>query len=241
MGGAAQADTLTPDIIWGDGNTNRGFTVVSDGTLELGLRAKLRYPSPNDALGVGIVQDGSGAYVFSSGGEPSGSSIFNFDWGINTNVDGNGADISSSGYYFVIGVDTDPTVANNFAIAYDPFGVDGSGYYVGDNNTANGLKKFSNGDFLFPGNETDTFGDNLGNSNVAQNSVQPQWVGGVTGSGQFTFTLSAFDENTEELVSSVSIDVIVDAAAPVPLPAGFPLVLGGVGALYVMKRRKRNA
>ena len=76
----AEAKTVTPEVIFGTGNTNRGFTVaegINEGAgIELGLRAKLRYDSsnscvengnvvgcPNDALDVGIIQQPLGNYT----------------------------------------------------------------------------------------------------------------------------------------------------------------------------------
>src|SRR6056297_387646 len=41
--GAASATSVTPDIIFGDGNDNGSFTVDRSNNIEIGLRAKLRY------------------------------------------------------------------------------------------------------------------------------------------------------------------------------------------------------
>lgn len=70
----AAAGMITPEVIFGSGNANRGFEVARDDDmgLELGLRAKLRYgpTGPNDELGEGIIQDpGTLNYLLDSTGQ----------------------------------------------------------------------------------------------------------------------------------------------------------------------------
>lgn len=226
MASSAQAATITPDIIWGTGNTNRGFTVETVGSLELGIRAKRRYPA-NDELGVGIVQDINGAYLFDSSESTAGpgQSMWSYDWSINSDVDGGGSGLDAFTYQIML--DTDPTVNESYTIMYDPLATPPSstGYYLGTNATGNGAASF--------------IGDGSGDFsafNVAQNSVQPQWVGGLIGAGQFGISLLAFSGN--ELVNSVNIQVIVDAPVPVPLPAGLPMLAVGLLGLYGLRRWK---
>lgn len=85
--GAANAASVTPDIIFGSGNANGSFTVTNTllsfpsnpigGNLELGLRAKLRYDATSGCPGgVGCPQnqfnwDGVDTYSFDlSNGNP---------------------------------------------------------------------------------------------------------------------------------------------------------------------------
>lgn len=156
--GTANAASVTPDIIFGDGNANGGFTVTNTeldfpsnpigGNLELGLRAKLRY----DASGGPQNQfnwDGVDTYSFdqANGNPPSGRAMWNFEWSVNVedlkNED-TGAQLTigqllDSGARLELSYDSDPTSAVNFT-SYDLFGTSGTGYYVGDNNTPNGQK-----------------------------------------------------------------------------------------------------
>lgn len=230
LSGAATAATTftTPDIIWGSGNTNRGFTVATNGIIELGLRAHLRNgPSgPSDEIDVGIIQNDEGAYLFDSSFRTSsatdGYAMWNFDWSIYTDMDDTGHTLNNFAY--LIGYDTNPG-AGETMVYYDP--VAGNSY-CGNVDTANGAMK----DFEAPGCAA---GDT-----VAQNSVNYKWLPGDLGDGEYTITLSAFSDSTYyNHLASVSIDVIVSGGiSAVPLPAGLPLLLAGLGALGLLRRRK---
>lgn len=222
------AGTITPDIIFGSGNSNRGFTVETVGDLELGLRAKQRYTAPNDAIGAGIIQDAAGNYLFDSTGQsvPANRSIWNFDWSINTDT----ADGSTAldAYDFSISVDFDPSAAENL-VTYDPLSAISTGYYLGTNASGNGSAGFDSG-----GDE------DFSQFNVAQNSVNMGFLPGAPlGAGQYSVSLSAFSAGN--LVASTRINVYVDTQpAPVPLPAGALLLPVGLGAFALMRRRQRQ-
>ena len=64
---------VTPDVIFGSGNTNGSFTVDRQGSIELGLRAKLRFDSNNQPQNV-FNSNGDGSYSFVAGPAPSGFS-----------------------------------------------------------------------------------------------------------------------------------------------------------------------
>lgn len=227
VGNMASAATVTNDVIFGTGNSNHGFTVETEGSLELGLRAKLRYgPSgANDALGVGIIQNVAGDYLFDSNisSAPANKAMWNFDWTINSNFDGNGGNLNT--YSYAIGIDLDPTAATNM-LSGDPIGPLSDAAF-GDNSTGNGAGTVGFAPLLAFSN------------NIAQNSSNYGFALPFTffalGDGLYTVSLSAFDGGT--LVSSVSINVIV-APAAVPLPAGLPLLVVALGGLGLIRRRK---
>lgn len=225
----AYAGTITPDIIFGSGNTNRGFTVETVGDLELGLRAKQRFTSANDAIGVGIVQDAAGNYLFDSTGQtvPAGRSVWNFDWSINSDIT-NGT-TALDAYSYQIAVDYDPSAAENMQ-TYDPLSAISTGYYLGTNASGNGGATFESG-----GDEDFSL------FNVAQNSVNMGFLlAAPVGAGQYRVELSAFSGTA--LVGSTSIDVYVDTTpAPIPLPAGGVLLLSGLAGVAALKRRKKRA
>jgi len=224
----AKAALISPDIIFGSGNTNGGFTVITNGDLELGIRAKRRY-SPNDQIGVGIVQDAAGNYLFDSSTAtaviPSNMSFWSFDWSINSDV-ADGSDALNT-YSYLISYDTDPSAAVSLQ-TYDPLSALSTGYYLGNNASGNGGATFETG-----GDE------DFSTVNVAQNSVNMGFLmGGPLGSGQFQVSLSAFQNGLE--VASTSINVFVDTtptAASAPATALlFSVALGGI----VLYRRKKH-
>ena len=52
MAGSALADSITPDTIWGSGNSNGNYTVARSNGVELGLRAKIPYSGLTNYDGV---------------------------------------------------------------------------------------------------------------------------------------------------------------------------------------------
>jgi hypothetical protein len=90
MADEAKAANVTPDVIFGSGNANGSFTVSESGGVELGLRGKLRYNSAGLPENV-FNYDGVKTYVFDPAfsNAPSNRSIWNFEWSINSNADGN--------------------------------------------------------------------------------------------------------------------------------------------------------
>jgi hypothetical protein len=166
-------------------------------------------------------------YTFLSGNSvaPINRSVFNFEWSISTLAG------ALNSLTYMLTVDTDPTVNNNGAISYNPFA---AFVYLGTG--ASGA-----------GGATEVLGpnSNLANFTVAQQSVNMGFLTGPfapipvpLGSGQFSFTLSAF--SGQSLVNSTTMQVIVDAPAAVPLPAGGLLLIGALGGLAGLRRRAKS-
>lgn len=224
---------VTNNVIFGSGNANASFTGVIVGGLELGLRAKLRYDSSSScAGGFGCAQntfnyDGSSAYSFASSqsNAPANRSIFNFEWSINSNANGTGTALN--GFSYMIDIDTNPTAVGGSWVSYDPLSALSTGYYLGTNASPAGGATFRPG-----GTGT------MSAFNLAQNSVNLGFLPGTNlGSGQFTIRLSAFGPGNVPYAST-SINVLIDVPAPVPLPAGLPLLGGAFAGLALLRRRR---
>lgn len=227
---------VTNNVIFGSGNANGAFSGGRWGSLELGLRAKLRYDATNGCGGFGCPQNtfnyGPGdSYSFSSSqaNPPPNRSIFNFEWSINSNADGMG--MALSGYSYRIDIDTDPTTNVGGLVSYNPMSFLSTGYYLGTNASPAGGATFRLGGF-----------GNLNAYNLAQNSVNLGFIPGTNlGHGQFSIFLSAFSATTGQLAGSASINVNVDSPAPVPLPAGVGLLAAALGGLAAVRRARRAA
>ena len=227
---------VTNNVIFGAGNANGAFSGGRWGSLELGLRAKLRYDASSAcAGGFGCPQNVfnytlGDSYTFSSAqsNAPANRSIFNFEWSINSSADGLGLALSQ--YTYQIDVDTDPTANVGGFVSYDPLSVLSTGYYLGTNASPAGGAPFR------PGGT-----GNLSAYNLAQNSVNLGFLPGTNlGHGQFSIFLSAFSVATGQLAGSAAIRVNVDSPAPVPLPAGLGLLGTALGVLAAARRKRRT-
>jgi hypothetical protein len=115
-----------PDFHSGSGIDNGDFTlVITTGTpaLEIGLRAKTRYPTqlnPDDELPTeGLV--GNGVYAFPAGNHTNGNQLWAFEWSVNTDRDDT-TDIPTvvpEDYTYELGMDQDPSNATDFG-RFDP-------------------------------------------------------------------------------------------------------------------------
>lgn len=224
---------VKPDILFGSGVNNGGFTVdQNDGVgVELGLRAKLRFDDNNQAQNI-FNSNGDGTYSFEAGLPPTGfgwvpgstsTAVWNFEWSINSNFDG------SSGYNlddltYTLDIDFDPSAGTNF-LSFDPInGIDPTKpmdplYYdhsIGNNGSDDTTDSVA-------GDSTE-YSTLIAGNNVAQNSwnmeffstVAPQTFSGAA-RGIYTFTLTAFDGGTQGRPDQH--DGLLDARTVEPGPA----------------------
>lgn len=229
---------ITPDVIFGSGNANGAFTVDSRNGMELGLRAKLRFDETNQPASV-YNSDGAGKYYFDNIAPPTGftwgpeyinspsTAIWNFDFSVNSNVDGSGSVLSD--FTYLLEIDFDPGVNTQF-LAFDMINGEDADHAVGNNATGNGAGVSDPANYF----------SLISTNNVAQNS----WNVEFFNDEQFTFTntddglydirLSAFDNGVE--IASTSIQVVSgDGAMEVPAPATALLMLAG--GLMLLRRR----
>lgn len=218
---------LTSDVIFGSGNADGSFTGVTEGSLELALRAKQRYPSPANVFNY----DGNNTYTFANNGNAANRSVFNVEWSINTDINETGGNpaVSVGDYSYTLEYDLDPTMGTLFS-SRDAIKSDNA---RGFNGTANG-----GGGTLFWENPA-VWND----YNVSQNSQNMGFsstFGDVTdpdAEGHFTFRLSAFDGTTK--IGSTEIHVVVGNIPGVPVPAALPLMLTGLAGFVAFRRRRK--
>ena len=251
---AAHASSVTPDVIFGSGNANGGFTIGKGGGVEIGLRGKLRFDANNTPQNIfnfaGTDGSGVGQYNFATGAAPTGfgwdansptTPIWNIDWSINSNYNGAGDVLNAFNYSFMI--DGDPTAGTDFTTIFDPINVSFADHGIGTNTTGNGAG--------VEATDAANYASLIGENNVAQNSLNFEFFNEASDAltlsqligfdpntpGKYRISLSAFTKNTGELVARSEIDINVGA---VPLPASGLLLFGALGAL-AFARRYRTA
>ncbi|OUR78948.1 hypothetical protein A9Q83_05950 [Alphaproteobacteria bacterium 46_93_T64] len=223
----SQAANVTPDVIFGSGNANGSFTVDQGGSVELGLRAKQRYPAANI-----FNYDGTDTYTFEVGSATASSRPnWNFEWSINSNFDG-GSTNDLNDLVYQLKLDTDPGAGILFT-TWDPVnGVPYADHAIGTNATGNG-----GGTVAADATE---YGSLIGSNNVAQNSWASHWFDGLfdpNAAGTYRIELLAFADGGV-MLASTGINVVVSA---IPLPAALPLYGAGIAVLgFLGWRRKKQ-
>ena len=229
---------VTNNVIFGSGNGNGQFTGSTQNNVEVALRGKIR--------GQGVYNyDGDHTYIFDPLSYPGTTtrSAYNFEWSINTNADGSGGNTIGS-FDYRLQIDTDPSVLTSF-ISGDPYAVPDPFYpdhSFGDNSTA--------GSAGLEASSASEYADFLATYNLSQQSWN-MGFGDLNGfipylanpqlEGLYTIALSVLEKGTTNVIASTSIDIQYGATAPVPLPAGLPLLLSAFGGLALMRFRRRQA
>ena len=198
---------VTPDVIFGSGNANGGFTIQRSAGVELALRGKLREPKENT-----FNSNSDGSYSFSTRTDLGDRSEWSYEFCINSDTSGTDA-VPVGNFTYELGVDDDPTLGTNF-LAFDPINavnpVVGSNYwdhYFGTSSTTNG-----GGSFASSPEEYATF---LATKTVVQQSWRPHFFMPYLNIdpaevGVYDIYLKAFDNGTE--IASVTIQIYVGAA-----------------------------
>jgi hypothetical protein len=220
---------VTPDIIFGSGNANGSFTGETRNNIEVGLRAKQRYPAANI-----FNYDGVDTYTFDPNvltTNPANRSIFNFEWSIN--IDQSDTDtLQLSDFSYLFSFDTDASAAVSYS-TFDPFNTVGFfDHALGDNSTPNGggTVSTSNSDLL----------TNMNSFSIAQQSANLGFGYSADPDlpGAYDFKMEVFQAGSQILLSSAEISVLVTPLA-VPSTTTFPLMLGGIGLLGFMARKRK--
>ncbi len=220
---------VTPDIIFGSGNSNGSFTVYKNNGIELGLRAKIPFTGT-------LHSNGDGSYSYSLA---EANPQWNFDWTVNTDYDGSTSKVISD-FTYLIGIDFDPGIGTDF-FTFDPItpttAVPFYDHSLGNNGTANGAG--------VEATDAATYQNLIDNNNVLQQSWRHQFFTTASGKsfdptidGTYDIFLSAFDGSGQQ-VARTQIQTIIGAGGSIPEPT--PLILLGLGLMAMFASYKRQS
>ena len=210
---------VTPGVIFGDGNANGSFTVDVQNSIELGLRAKLRFNAMNLPENT-FNSVGDGTYIFDTGAPSGGAGwvaattpIWNFEFTVNVDVDGLGGNTLDD-FTYLLGLDFDPLDDDpKIYLEFDPItptvDVPFFDHSIGDNSSTEATD-------VVAGDNT-TYVNYLSLYNVAQNSWNYEFFndGPFAGfdpnvPGVYDIYLKAFLDGTQ--VAHTSITILVGGA-----------------------------
>jgi hypothetical protein len=231
---------VTSNAIFGSGNANGSFTVDRSSGVELGLRAKVRFPEAQNVFN----SNGDGTYNHAAGND-AGRPLWAFEWSINSKYDG------SSGYEigdltYEIGMDFDPTAGTSY-FAFDHITPGAQPWWdhsFGDNSTGQGQGTEAT--------DASSYTGLLFGSNLVQNSWRMDFFDSPVSpfsfdpnsDGTYSFYLKAFEEGgggefVPNLLAYTEIQVIVGDGVPeVPEPSSLAIL--GIGLLAAGTATWRN-
>lgn len=243
---------VSPNVIYGSGNANGGFTIDSNLGIELGLRGKLRHdPNAGGAPQNIFNSNGDGTYSFVAQqaiGQGPTTGVWSVDYAINTNTTGQtGLFLDSLRYVF--GIDIDPSQGTNFLmidVINDPnlgnpgFGAIWWDHDMGTASTCASINPAPGCTAKVKATSAADYQNQIGQQHVAQNSQKGTWLipgYSPTADATYSFFLAAYLDGTQ--VARTDIQIIQGAGgAAVPLPGTALLAALGLWAVGSARRRR---
>ena len=233
----AGAANVTPGVIFGSGNANGDFTINQQNGIEVGLRAKQRYPAANvfnyDGVDTYTFKAGRAADTPSGAGQNASRPLWNFEWSINSDFDGTSGKNLNDNFYTMI-VNFTPTGGTTMgAFALDPINVPYADHALGTNLTTSTTKIIAN--------DESEYGTFIDQNNVAQNSWSMHWFDPYfdpMATGVYNIRLLA--SGPGGIFADTNINIAITA---VPLPAALPLYAAGMAVLgfFGWRRKQKSA
>lgn len=230
-------EDVTNEVIMGSGIGNGGWTVERADGVEVGLRAKQRFPPANV-----FNSNGDGTYNFPAGND-AGRPLWSFEWSINTDHDDTtGLDLDDLTY--ALRLDSNPTSDAGFSV-FDPINIpatsvpDFADHSIGDNSTAESAGTEAG--------DRPTYLGLINTNNLAQNSWRmdfffPAPLGPAfdpDADGTYEFELAAFNANGDEVAATAITVIVGEGGVVLPEPATAALAGLSVLGLGSYTRRRR--
>ncbi len=218
------AHFVTPDVIFGSGNPNGNFTITTNNTVEVALRAKIPFS-------VLTHYDGDHTYSYSLletdfDNDPATANQWNFEFSVNTDyLDPTSSGLNASDFTYEMGLDADPGIGTNYLIAdpITPIGTNGNtqspDHSFGNNSTANGAgvePLFPINLFYIPLYE--------GDNNVVQTSSSLSFLSAIPPLDTYdpsipgTYDIYLLVKSAGVEVARVDIRVLIEGGAPNSAP-----------------------
>ena len=233
--------SITGNVIMGTGIANgNNFSVDTANGIEIGLRARVRYPVPigatNNVVGTNVYNHATGAHTTGA------NAGWNFDWSINTGT------ASIAAYTYRLDIDYNAGFGTTFQSfdlinAVNPNPAAG-GLALWDHSFGNNTTAQSAGIEATGATLTAALAD-YNNLEASNNIVQNSWNLGffdslafpfdANANGQYTIRMAAIGVNGQQLALS-SIEVIVGTGAAVPEPTSLALIGLALAGLAATRR-----